>query len=562
MEMWKQCLEWSEDKTTIIARLPVNVDLVGEVDRSGLCEQLSGMGGDLLLINEEQVTSFIDCVTARKAEAFDGIVIATKENARLEIELSNQDMLASMKITGAYGGRGLSGNEIVRALAEAKVVKGINKLALKKVLLVSHQLKPGDTFIQAVAVGTHPIKGNDAVFSPLVKDITKRILKPKPGQSSADKIDLRNLGETISVHVGDEVMRRTPATKGTPGFTVQGRIIPAQAGKDTPLKPGKGTEISCSDPNLLVASTSGTPLIKDKTIEVDNALYLNSVGVNTGHVKFRGNVIIGGNIESGMIVQATGSITVGGFIESARVQANDDIQVGKGIIGHTVSDGQSRSCQVKTKGTITASYAQFCDLTAGKDIELAVHCMNNDIRCGRNLTVIDASGKNGTLSGGFAKVAGKVRCLQLGVEGDTVTKVEAFTDYSTLKAHIANLKDQYNSAQNCTMDVIRKELDYKKTPKSQRSESEWADIEALKRENNLLLEEVKLALDKAETELDIALNENTIEAIEHVYSRVTVQFNNEQVTTKRTHGGRSFRFNQYEILVSTNCENESVSATL
>ncbi|MCV5244583.1 FapA family protein, partial [Escherichia coli] len=97
----------------------------------------------------------------------------------------------------------------------------------------------------------------------------------------------------------------------------------------SPMKPGKGTEISKQDPNLLIASVSGTPLIKDKTIEVDNALCLNSVGVNTGHVKFKGNVIIGGNIESGMIVKATGSITVGGFIESADVQAQDDIQVGK-----------------------------------------------------------------------------------------------------------------------------------------------------------------------------------------------------------------------------------------
>ncbi|MCV5222956.1 FapA family protein, partial [Escherichia coli] len=112
----------------------------------------------------------------------------------------------------------------------------------------STQLKPGETFSQPVAVGKQPIKGKDALFTPLVKDITKRILKPKDGQSASDKIDLRNLGETIAVDVGDEVMRRTPATKGTPGFTVQGRVIPPQAGKDSPMKPGKGTEISKHDP--------------------------------------------------------------------------------------------------------------------------------------------------------------------------------------------------------------------------------------------------------------------------------------------------------------------------
>ena len=98
---------------------------------------------------------------------------------------------------------------LVQALAQARVSKGINKLALKKVLVVSTQLKPGETFSQPVAVGKQPIKGKDALFTPLVKDITKRILKPKDGQSASDKIDLRNLGETIAVDVGDEVMRRT-----------------------------------------------------------------------------------------------------------------------------------------------------------------------------------------------------------------------------------------------------------------------------------------------------------------------------------------------------------------
>lgn len=558
--MWKLCLELSEDKTKVIARLPGEVDLGGELNQNELNEQLVAMNAEKMFVVEGEVVRFINCAKERKAEAYEGIVIAEKRNAQVEIELSNNDMLASMNVVGAYGGRGLRGPEIVQALAQARVSKGINKLALKKVLVVSTQLKPGETFSQPVAVGKQPIKGKDALFTPLVKDITKRILKPKDGQSASDKIDLRNLGETIAVDVGDEVMRRTPATKGTPGFTVQGRVIPPQAGKDSPMKPGKGTEISKHDPNLLIASVSGTPLIKDKTIEVDNALCLNSVGVNTGHVKFKGNVIIGGNIESGMIVKATGSITVGGFIESADVQAQDDIQVGKGIIGHTVSDGQPKSCHIKAKGSIRASYAQYCDLQAGEDIELAVHSMNNDILCGRNLTVLDANGRNGTLSGGDAKVGDKVVCLQLGVEGDTATKVEAFARYSAFKERLAELKDRYKRAQEGTMDVIRKELELKKRPKAERTDEEQAQIDVMKTQNNEQLEAIKQKLEQTEHDFEVALEENIVEAKERVFTRVTVQFGDEQVTTKRTHGGCSFRFNQYEIQVSANLEEEDVAA--
>lgn len=558
--MWKICLEWSEDKTRIFARLPGDVELGGELNQKELPEQLQAMNASEAFVDDAEVVRFINCAHERKAEAYEGIIVAQIKNAQVEVELSNNDMLASMNIVGAYGGRGLRGPEIVQALAHARVSKGINKLALKKVMVVSNQLKPGETFTQPVAVGKQPVKGKDAIFTPLVKDITKRILKPKEGQSTSDKIDLRNLGETIAVDIGDEVMRRTPATKGIPGFTVQGRVIPPQAGKDSPIKRGKGTEISKADPNLLLASVSGTPLIKDKTIEVDNALCLNSVGVNTGHVKFKGNVIIGGNIESGMIVKATGSITVGGFIESADVQAEGDIQVAKGIIGHTVSDGQPKSCHVRTKTSIRASYAQYCELQSGEDIELAVHSMNNDIECGRNLTVLDASGKNGTLSGGDVKVGGKVLCSQLGVEGDTATKVEAFANYALYKERIASLKEEYKSAQEGTMDVIRKELEFKKRPKAERTDEEQAQIEVMKAQNNARLEDVKQKLEHTEQEFEVSLEENIVEAKDRVFTRVTVQFGDEQVTTKRTHGGCVFSFNQYEIKVAANLEEEDVVA--
>ncbi|OHY94498.1 polymerase [Vibrio rotiferianus] len=557
--MWKLCLKWSEDQKKIIAHIPGDVDLGGELNQKELPEQLAEMDASQLFVDEAEVVRFINCARERKAEAYDGIIIAELRNAEVSVELSNNDMLASMCVVGAHGGRGLRGPEIVQALANAKVSKGINKLALKKVMVVSTQLKPGETFVQPVAVGKQPIKGKDAIFTPLVKDISKRVLKPKQANSDSDKIDLKNLGETITVDAGDEVMRRTPATKGTPGFTVQGKIIPPQAGKDSPIKPGKGTEIAKHDPNLLLATVSGMPMIKEKTIEVDNALCLNCVGVNTGHVKFKGNVFISGDIESGMIVKATGSVTVGGFIESADVQAQGDIEVGKGIIGHTVPDGEPKSCHVKSKGSIKANYAQFSELQSGQDIELAVHSMNNDIKCGHNLTVLDASGRNGTLSGGVAKVGDKVKCLQLGVEGDTATKVEAFARYTAYKEKISALKEEYKLAQEGTMEVIRKELEFKKRPKAERTDEEQAQIDGLKERNNKHLEDVKSKLNTLETDFEVLLEENVVEATERVFTRVTVQFGDEQVITKRTHGGCVFSFNQYEIKVAANLEEEDVA---
>ncbi|ERB63514.1 hypothetical protein N779_20385 [Vibrio coralliilyticus OCN008] len=136
-----------------------------------------------------------------------------------------------------------------------------------------------------------------------------------------------DLGETVTVEAKARLMKRIPATKGTPGITVQGKPIPPKPGNDAMLKESKGSEISPEDPNLLVAAVSGMPMIKERTVEVEDALCLPAIGVATGHVKFKGNVIVTGNIESDMMVRATGNLTVGGFIESADVQAQGDIDV-------------------------------------------------------------------------------------------------------------------------------------------------------------------------------------------------------------------------------------------
>ncbi len=94
-----------------------------------------------------------------------------------------------------------------------------------------------------------------------MEDITRRVLEA--ACKDAGKIDMRDLGETITAGQNDHLMKRTPATKGIAGFTVQGRIIPPLPGQDSLIKPGKGTYISPDDFNLLLASCPGLLIIKN-----------------------------------------------------------------------------------------------------------------------------------------------------------------------------------------------------------------------------------------------------------------------------------------------------------
>ena len=514
--MWDKLVSLSDDNQQVIAKLRPDMNIDGRFDSKGVEEAIAGIGAADFCVLEEEITRFVNCAKEGKSDALLGFPIAEIRDAVVEVVLSDHDMLASMVVTGAYRGSPLKGPQIVHALAQAHVTKGINKLALKKVLMMSHQLKPGETFTQPVAKGKNPVQGQDAKFIPLVKDITKQVLAPS--QDADGKVDMLDLGETVTVEAKARLMKRIPATKGTPGITVQGKSIPPKPGNDAMLKESKGSEISSEDPNLLVAAVSGMPMIKERTVEVEDALCLPAIGVATGHVKFKGNVIVTGNIESDMMVRATGNLTVGGFIESADVQAQGDIDVAKGIIGHNVSEDQAKSCHVKAGGSITANYAQFSELQAAENINLSVHCMNNEIRCGKDLTVSDAAEKQGTLSGGHAKVGGKVTCVNLGVEGDTATYINAFARYQNFKERQQKYKEQYKLAQEATMDVVRRELEFKKTPKAERSEEEAENIEKIKLESNARLEKVKMARDKHELEFEQALEDNIVDVKNKVYT--------------------------------------------
>ena len=553
--MWDKFVALSEDNQKVIAKLSPDITVDSNFDTQGLDEALSSIGASNLFVIEEQVAQFINNAKEMKSEAYVGLPIAEVRDSEVTVVLSDHDMLASMQVTGAYGGKPLRGPQIIYALSQSQVTKGINKLALKKVLVMSNQLKPGETFTQPVAQGKSPIQGKDAKFIPLVKDPAKQVLAPKTNKDD-NKVDMLNLGETVTVAKNAHLMKRVPATKGTPGITVQGKSIPPTPGTDHPITESKGSKISDDDPNLLIASVSGMPILKERTVEVEDALCLPSIGVATGHIKFKGNVVVLGDIESDMMVRTTGTLTVGGFIESADVQAQGDIEVAKGIIGHNVSEGESKSCVVKSGGSIKANYAQFSELQAAENIDLAVHCMNNELRCGKDLKVCDASERQGTLSGGMTKVGGKITCVNLGVEGDTATHVHAFARFEMYKSRQAKLKEQYTAAQEGTMNVIRKEMEFKKIPKAERTEEQAQQIEKQKQEANAHLEKVKGARDKNEIELNLALEECTVDVKGKVFTHVTVQYGDEKVTTKRTHGASVFTFNQFEIKCASMFDDE------
>ncbi|KAB2823663.1 DUF342 domain-containing protein [Aliivibrio finisterrensis] len=547
--MWDSLLTLIQDNNAAVLRFPDNFQPDVEPTLKGFKDSLEEIGATGFFFDEKSITSIIHDIKSGMVSNHQNRQVAERRDAEVFLTLEERDMKATMAVIGAYGGRDIQSSDIISALTSMEVTRGISQNALKKVMYLGRNLAAGEKVSLVVAKGKEPIDGKNASFTPLVEDFREQALQPQEKEGEEDKVDMRDLGETITVVEGDELIRRIPPTTGTDGFTVTGEVIPATPGKNTKLRAGKGATISPDDPELMIAAISGMPWINQDGADVDNALCLNNVDISTGHVKFKGSVIVSGDIAADMIVKATGSVTVGGFIESADVQAHGDVIAMKGIIGHQVEDGEEHTCFVKAGGKITSKFVQSANLQASGDIELGLHSIQSFVKSKSSVTVMDKSGRNGSIVGGEVYAGSTITTVNLGATAGTETLVKAFTRFDKYKENIADLNAKYKAAQENTMKVVRAEMDLAKIPKSERTPEQIGRVKTMKEDSN---KEIALSMNRfqsAEEELRKQLTENVIKVTERVYPKVTIQYSDEQVTTKREHSPCKIYFNEYEIKI-------------
>lgn len=130
--MWDNIVTLSEDGNEVIARLQSGFVVDSSFDQKELPASLEKLEASQFYPLDDEIIRFVNLAKEGKGEAYEGVAVAEVRNASMVVELSDDEMLASITVTGAYAGRGLRGAEIVHALAQAHVTKGINKLALKK----------------------------------------------------------------------------------------------------------------------------------------------------------------------------------------------------------------------------------------------------------------------------------------------------------------------------------------------------------------------------------------------------------------------------------------------
>ena len=324
----------------------------------------------------------------------------------LGVKISQDEMLAYVNISAPQlGGRHLTMNEVLQMLKNFGVVFGYQNDSLKIML---EEEKYNQQIV--AAKGRFPKDGADSIIDYKVK-IDKKINYKQDDQG---RIDFFSKGLIENVVQGQLLAEKIPHQKGIPGRSVTGKITPAKDGKAKALHQGRGTILS-EDKQFLTAEKNGKVVYIGGRIYVEEVFTVsNDVGLDSGNISFIGSIVIYGSVLDNMEIKAAGTIKIGGSVQKAQIEAENNIIIRGGIQGKDEARIES------TAGSVFAKFMQNTTVNAEKDIIVSEAIMHS---CVQAVNKVLCKGRRAQIIGGEVLAGLEVRAKQLGAQASTPTNI-------------------------------------------------------------------------------------------------------------------------------------------
>jgi uncharacterized protein (DUF342 family) len=340
----------------------------------------------------------------------------------LTIDITEDRLRASIT---PGGGPRPSVEAVEHALQHHGVSFGINRDAIAA--LCSGRTPPGRPVSVAAGIPAQP--GRDAVLEYLFD--TQHLAAGR--QKEDGTIDFRDRGELPQVSAGTPLARKTPPVKGEPGRDIFGNVLDASKPQDRRFLIGNGATLD-ADQFTVVATTDGVPsLSATGRIAVFSEYRVEGdVDFHTGHVEFRGHVIVTGTIRNGFHVTC-GQLTAN-EAEGAIITAQADVLIQGGII----------NTQVRSEGAVTAKYLHNAQVEALGDVRIAREVVDSRVTCsgvfhGEHCTVLNAriSAKQGIIARNVGSEASSPSHLVFGIDEGTRNELQALQTERTSRREAA-----------------------------------------------------------------------------------------------------------------------------
>lgn len=333
--------------------------------------------------------------------------------------------------------------EVMRALDIKGVKAGIDEELIKH--MIDDKIYTQE---RRIAVGQACTEGKDGYFEYKFNRDFSRAPKILP-DGTADYFSMNTIA---TVAEGDEIAVYHHATAGKDGFNVKGVPQTCKRVRDLPPLLGKGFTRS-EDGDHYTADVAGKIECVQERVIISPIYEIQSdIGVQTGNIDFNGDVAIHGMVKSGMMIKATGSVTIDGIVENASITAGKDIILKSGLMGNS-------QAVIKTKGNLFAKFIEYATLDIRGTINAEV-LLNCDVVCGEKLII---TGARGSVVGGSVRAIGGVEANQIGnnMEAKTMVavgaEVEVYRRMKVLEHKVKSAEQAIESINNQIAEIEKKE---------------------------------------------------------------------------------------------------------
>ena len=247
-------------------------------------------------------------------------------------------------------------------------------------------------------------------------------------------VDYWSIHSVELVEEGQVIATYHDPVDGSNGMTVKGKLLIAKRGRPLPPLTGKGFDRS-ADNKTYTSTMNGKIEMKNNRILISDVHEVHGdVGLKTGNIDFRGDVIIHGNVPTGAVIRATGSVTIDGTVEGALIDAHKDVIIRGGMLG-------SGRGTIITKGNLIAKFLEYTKVKAHGSVTT-----DSLINC--NITSYDKvflKGKHASIVGGTVYAATGVEAFNFGNEYGVKTEIYAGVNIE--------VKKQITYHENCIIEA-------------------------------------------------------------------------------------------------------------
>jgi uncharacterized protein (DUF342 family) len=403
------------------------------------CKQaMEEQGYGAFWIDEPALSGFIRA--AQQAKEPTTMTIAHRRDGEFNLTISDDTMSAMLTLIPPQGGAA-KGEAVIDAMREQGIVHGILQAELNAALAAGVCEK------LVIAQGEWPIEGSPCYFTSLIDDDAEDEEAEEQDEEDSEEEDddrfsiikFRDLGFLLLVNPGDHLMRRTPAVPGSNGIDIKGNPVPARPMHEIRFNEKiLGAEPDPEDPNLLVATTSGQPVVIANGVTVNPVVEVENVDFSTGNIDFNGTITIKGDIKAGMILKVSGDVIVKGLIEAAEIHAGGNVSVTGGIIGHAATQASTLStaaavpfanARVICQGSLQALFVESAYVQAGESILIKGNARQSEMYAGTQIAVGKGSGnKIGQIVGGHTHATNLIHAAWAGTSNGAKTELQVGSD--------------------------------------------------------------------------------------------------------------------------------------